>query len=260
MKVLVAGRGFIGKKVVSELRDNHQVKTLDRSGEATFQQDITKKFEIEEDFDVLIHTIGLAPGMHSSGEYENVHVDGTRNLLEAVDAEKVVFLSALGAGSVNHSFFETKREAEKIVVNEAERHTVLRPSTVYGKGNKLLEMIKKAAPTMIFPDIKTLTQPIHVDDLISIIGKSLEQFDQQMLKLGGPEEITVGKMAKKIYRERGFPCILLPAPMILQKAGLTVFSPLPAPFNRENIKLLEQQNTTEVNDAEKILGELKKIR
>lgn len=259
MNVLVAGRGFIGKKVVSELRGNHQVKTLDRSGDATFQQDITEEFSIDEEFDVLIHTIGLAPGMHSSGEYENVHVEGTRNLLEAVDAEKVVFLSALGTGTVEHSFFETKKKAEKIITTESERHTILRPSTVYGRENKLLEMIRKAAPTMVFPNIKTLTQPIHVDDLVSIIGKTLEQFDQQMLNLGGPKKMTVGELGKKIYRERGFPCILLPVPIMFQKAGLTVFSPLPAPFNKENIKLLEQQNTTEVNDAEKILGELKNI-
>jgi len=259
MKVLVAGRGFIGKKVVERLRNTHQVKTLDRGADATFQQDITEEFEIDESFDVLIHTIGLAPGMYGPGEYEEVHVEGTQNLIEAVDAEKVVFLSALGAGKVDHSFFETKREAEKIIVNNSERHTVLRPSTVYGEGNKLLDLIGKAAPTMIFPDIKTLTQPIHVDDVVSVIDKTLEGFDNQVLELGGPEELTVGEMAKKIYNERGFPCVLLPAPMVLQKAGLTVFSPLPSPFNRENIKILEHQNTTNVNDAEKILGQMKPV-
>jgi nucleoside-diphosphate-sugar epimerase len=240
MKVLVAGRGFIGKNVVSKLRDNHEIKTLDKNPDATYQQDITENFEIGEEFDVLIHTVGLAPGMHSPEEYEDVHVNGTRNLLEAVDAEKVIFLSALGAGTVEHSFLETKRRAEKIVKTESEKYTILRPSTVYGRENKLLEMIRRAAPTMVFPDIRTLTQ-------------------QQVLKLGGREEITVGDMAKRIYAERGFPCMLVPVPTVLQKVGLTMFSPLPGPFNREDIKLLQQENTTEINDAEKIMGELKEI-
>jgi len=259
MKVLVAGRGFIGKNVVSKLRENHEVKTLDENPEATYQQDITENFEIGEEFDVLIHTVGLAPGMHSPEEYENVHVNSTRNLLEAVDAEKVIFLSALGAGTVEHSFLETKRRAEKIVKTESEKYTILRPSTAYGRENKLLEMIRRAAPTMVFPDIRTLTQPIHIDDLVSIIEKTLKQFNQQVLKLGGREEITVGDMAKRIYAERGFPCMLVPVPTVLQKVGLTMFSPLPGPFNREDIKLLEQENTTEINDAEKIMGELKEI-
>ena len=259
MKVLVAGRGFIGKKVVEKLRAEHEVKTLDRSPDATFQQDITENFSLEESFDVLIHTIGLAPGMHSPAEYEEIHVRGTENLLEAVDADKIIYLSALGVGKNQHSFFKTKRKAEKIIAGNSEKYTVLRPSTVYGDGNKLLEMIKKAAPTMIFPDIRTETQPIHIDDLTSIVEKTLEDFNQQVLELGGPEKMTVGKMAKKLYRERGFPCILVPAPLFLQRTGLKILSPLPGPFNRENIQLLEHQNTTEVNDAEKILGELKKI-
>lgn len=257
MKVLVAGRGFIGKKIVEKLRSSHQVKTLDRGAEATFQQDITEEFNLDEEFDVLIHTIGLAPGMHSPKEYEQVHVNGTRNLLEGVEADKTVFLSALGAGNVDHSFFNTKREAEKLVASESGDYTILRPSTVYGEDNKLLDLIRKAAPTMVFPNIKTLTQPIHVKDLVSVVEKSLDQFNQQALKLGGPEEMTVGNMAKKIYRNRGFPCMLIPAPLMLQKTGLKVLSPLPGPFNRENIRILEHQNTTNINDAEKILGDLK---
>lgn len=259
MKVLVAGRGFIGKAVVEELRGEHEVKTLDRSPDATFQQDITENFSLEEKFDVVIHTIGLAPGMNSPAEYEEVHVNGTRNLLEAVEADKTVFLSALGSGEVDHSFFTTKREAEKLVASKSERYTILRPSTVYGEGNKLLEIIGKAAPTMLFPDIKTQTQPIHIDDLTEITEKCLDGFENQILELGGPEKMTVSQMAKKIYREKGFPCFIVPAPFVLQKTGLRLLSPLPGPFNRENIRLLEQQNTTDVNDAEKILGKLKEI-
>ena len=259
MKVLVAGRGFIGKKIVERLRGEHEVKTLDRSAEATFQQDITEKFDIDEEFDILIHTIGLAPGMYSSSKYEKVHVKGTENLLEAVKADKTIFMSALGVGKIDHSFFTTKKRAEDLITNKSEKYTILRPSTVYGPGNKLLELIRKAAPTMTFPKIKTKTQPIHIEDLVSITEKSLNNFDNQILELGGPEKMTVGEMAKKIYRERGFPCILIPAPLFLQKTGLKILSPLPGPFNRENIQLLEHQNTTEVNDAEKILGKLKQI-
>lgn len=259
MKILVAGRGFIGKSVVRRLRGKHEVKTLDRSPEATFQQDITEEFSLEDEFDVLIHTVGLAPGMHSPAEYEEVHIQGTKNLVEAVDADKNIFLSALGAGKVDHSYFNTKKECEKIISAKSSDYTILRPSTVYGDGNKLIELIGKAAPTMMFPNIKTETQPIHIDDIASIVEESLEGFNQQMLKLGGPEKITVGEMAKKIYRKRGFPCVLLPAPKFLQRSGLKMLSPLPGPFNEENIQIMEHQNTTDVNDADKILGELKPV-
>lgn len=258
MKVLIAGRGFIGKKAVEKLRESHEVKTLDRNPDATFQQDITEEFSIEEDFDVLIHTIGLAPGMHSETEYRAVNVTGTKNLIEGVDFDKIIYLSALGAGKIDHSFFKTKKEAEKLISNTG-NYTVLRPSTVYGRGNKLLELIGKTSFIRVFPNIKTETQPIHIEDLVEIIEKSLENFDHQILELGGPEEMSVGEMASRIYREKGSSCFLLPSPEILQKTGLKLLSPLPGPFSRENLKLLEQENTTDVNDAEKILGELRKI-
>ncbi|EGQ43285.1 MAG: putative nucleoside-diphosphate-sugar epimerase [Candidatus Nanosalina sp. J07AB43] len=258
MKVLVAGRGFIGKNVVNKLRDKHELKTLDKNPDATYEQDITEPFNIEERFDVLIHTIGLAPGLHSPESYRSVHVQGTENLLDAVECEKVIFVSALGAGEVDHSFFKTKKKAEQIVSQE-DNYTILRPSTVYGNGNKILGLMRKMAPLMIFPNIQTETQPIHIEDLAALVEKTLDGFNQQILELGGPEKMTIGKMAKKIYQERGFPCVLIPAPLILQKTGITILSPLPGPFNRGNIRLLEHQNATEANDAEKILGKLKAI-
>jgi NADH dehydrogenase len=259
MKVLIAGNGFIGRKIAEELRDSHEIKTLDRSGDATFTQDITEKFSLDEEFDVIFHTIGLAPGMHSEKEYEKVHVEGTENLLEAVDSDKIVYLSALGTGKIDHSFFRTKQEAEKIIKNSGRKFTIVRPSTVYGRGNKLLEMMRKAAPTMVFPNLKTETQPIHIDDLGEILGRCVENFDSQVLEVGGPESMEMDELAKKIYRERGFPCFLVPVPDSIQKTGLKLLDPLPGPFNRENIELLEHQNTTSFNDAEEILGELREI-
>lgn len=258
MKILVAGNGFIGRNVVEKLREKHLVKTLDRKN-GTYQQDITEKFSIKEEFDVLIHTIGLAPGMHSSEAYREVHVEGTRNLVKGVDAGKIIFLSALKADEIDHSFFQTKKETEEIIKNSESDYTILRPSTVYGKGNKLLDLMRKAAPTRVFPDIKTRTQPIHIEDLVEMISRSVEEFSGETLELGGPEKMTSGELARKIYREEGYSCTLIPVPRLIQKTGLVLLDPFPGPFNRENIELLKHENTTEVNDAEKVLGELKKL-
>jgi NADH dehydrogenase len=257
MKILVAGTGFIGSRIVEQLEGGHEVKTLDRRG-GDFQVDITEEFEIDEEFDVLYHTIGLAPGMKSRELYEKVHVDGTRNLLDAVESDKVVYISALGVGEVEHSFFQTKEEAEELIKDSSNNYTIIRPSTVYGEGNKLLEMMKKGAPFRVFPNIKTETQPIHIDDLAEILKRSAKEFDGETLELGGPEVMTVGELARKLYREEGFSCLLLPMPRILQETGIKLV-PLSGPFSDENIQLLRQQNTVEENDTEMILGNLRRI-
>ena len=258
MKVLVAGRGFIGKNIVSKLRDNHEVKTLDKNPGATYQQDITEPFDIQESFDILVHTIGLAPGLHSPRSYRSVHVEGTENLLDAVKCDKVIFVSALGAGEVDHSFFKTKKKAEQIV-SQTHNYTIIRPSTVYGEGNKILDLMRNTAPLMIFPNMKAETQPIHVEDVTEIIEKSLENFNKETLKIAGPETMKIADIAEKLYGEKGFPCIRVPVPSWFQKSLLTALTPLPGPFNKEDYRLLTQENTTMANDAEDILENLREI-
>ncbi|MFB6215417.1 MAG: NAD-dependent epimerase/dehydratase family protein [Candidatus Aenigmatarchaeota archaeon] len=255
MKVLVAGRGFIGEAIGKRLEGKHDVKYLDRS-EADFVQDVTEGFSLEEEFDVLIHTIGLAPGFSTPREYREVHVEGTRNLLEGVKADKVVFLSALKAGEVNHSFFRTKREAEKMVENSEKQHVIVRPSTVYGEGNKLLEMMKKLGFTRVFPDISTRTQPIMIQDLAEIVEKLLEK--EGIFRIAGPDKITLGELARQVYREEGYNCFLVPYPQFLLEMKLSLLAFLPPPFQKENIRILRHENTTDENDAEELI-ELQKV-
>lgn len=258
MKILVAGKGFIGSQVGNALeKKDHEVKYLDRT-DADFEQDITQRFEIEEEFDVLIHTIGLAPGFFSAKDYYRIHIGGTRNLLNAINADKVVYLSALGAGDVDHSFFRTKREAERIIQNSDMEHTILRPSTVYGEGNRLLDLMKNTAPTRLFPNIKTETQPIHREDLVDIISQVTEGYENETLDIAGKKQISIGELAKHLYNEKGYRCYLLPVPQFLVELSLVLLSFLPPPFQKENIKILRSSNTTENNDAAK-LTELKNI-
>ena len=257
MKILVAGTGFIGSKIVEKLEKDHEVKTLDRCS-ADYQIDITEGFDIEERFDVAFHTIGLAPGMNRPEAYRQVHVEGTKNVLERVKTDKIVYLSALKAGEIKHSFSQTKKQVEDLIKDSEVEYTIVRPSTVYGEGNKLLDMIRRSALLRVFPDIKTKTQPIHIGDLTKILVRSIEEFDGRVLEVAGSEEMTVGQLAKKIYSEEGFKCVLLPAPRFFQETGLRLI-PFSGPFSTENIALLRHQNTVEQNSAEEILGELRKI-
>lgn len=257
MKVLVAGNGFIGRNLVEALRENHTVKTLDRSN-GTYEQDITEAFEIDEEFDVVFHTVGLAPGIYGEKKYRKVHVKGTENLVNAVDADKFVYISASGAGEVDHSYFRTKKEAEDIVKNRSRNYTVFRPSTVYGEGNKLLEMIGKASVTRLFPDFSSVLQPIHIDDLVKLLERSMEEFDGETLEVAGPEEMSLTELAERIYSVRGRSLYPVPFTETVTKLGLRI-SPLPGPFSSENIELLNQKNRIKVNDAEDELDSLKTV-
>ena len=257
MKILVAGNGFIGRNLVQALREDHTVKTLDLE-KATFEQDITESFDIEEKFDVVFHTVGLAPGMHTAKKYRKVHVEGTRNLLKAVEAEKFVYISALGVREVEHNYFRTKKEAEDLVKNLSKNYTVFRPSTVFGKGNKLLEMIGKASRTRIFPNFSTEMQPIHIDDFTELLVRSVEEFDGETLEVAGPDKLSLGELAERIYALRGRKCYRVPFVENFASLGLK-FSPFPGLLSSENLELLKQRNTVDYNDAEEVLGSLRTV-
>lgn len=249
---MVAGKGFIGGAVGERLGKDHEVKYLDRSN-GYYQRDATESFEIEEEFDVLIHTIGLAPGFASEENYNQVHVEGTENLINGVKCDKIIYLSALGVGKVDHSFFETKEKAEELIKDSGKDYTIIRPSTVYGPGNKLLELIRKFAPTRVFPNLPTETQPILRKDLMEMISKTVEEFNDRTLNAAGPEKFSLGEMARRIYKEEGYRCLLVPFPLFLLKLHLYLLNFLGPPFMKENIEIVKSSNSTEDNDAENIV-------
>jgi NADH dehydrogenase len=258
MKILIAGNGFIGEYLRKKLEKDHKIKSLSRK-DADFNQDITEVFEIEEEFELLINTVGLAPGFYSKEEYTEIHVEGTKNLLNAVEADKVIHISALKAGKIDNSFFETKRQSEKIVQESGMNYTIIRPSTVYGEGNKLLEDIESLSFTRVFPDIRTKTQPITIDDLSEVVNACLDDHDGDVIRAGGPEKMTIGNLARIIYNQNGCKCVLIPYPQFLLEVKLIGLSFLPPPFQKENIEILRNDNTTKENDAAEIV-DLNKIK
>jgi len=258
MKVLVAGKGFIGERIGESLE--HDVEYLSRSS-GDIEQDITEGFELEKDFDVLIHTIGLEPGRYNREEYEKVHVDGTENLLEAIEPEKTVYISALGVEDGKHPYMQTKKQAEELVKDRS-AYTVLRPSIVFGKENTALKRIADKFPFLVFPKISVRMQPIHIDDLVDIAVNSVESYDNQTLELGGPEVMPIYEMFRRYYRQTGRIFVGVPCPDFVPFYGLKMVSMLPIQspsFSRQNLELLSDNVVDGENDAEKVLDELKRI-
>lgn len=254
MDILVAGKGFLGKSIGENLsQEGHNVEYLDRT-RGDYHIDITKEFGIDKEFDVLYHCIGLAPGFSTELDYRKVHVDGTRNLMKGVKTDKIVYLSAIGVGDIDHSYFNTKEEAEELIKQSGIDYTIVRPSTVLGEGNKLLDSIRDLAFTRVFPNIPSKMQPIAQDELVEILHRCLDDYSGEILKVAGDEEVSVGELAKSIYREEGYSCHMVPFPVFMTEMGLLGLRFLPPPFLPENRVLFKMDNTLDENDADRILS------
>lgn len=244
MKYLVIGKGFIGSALGNRLEG--EVKYLDRST-GKYQQDVTEEFEIEEEFDVVYHTVGLAPGFATRKQYEKVHIQGTENILNAVKTDKIIYISALNP-KLDHPFFQTKKKAEELIRESDIKHTILRPSTVIGEGNKLLETIRDTSFLRVFPKVTTRMQPISIEDLIDCMIYVKDKRDNETLNLAGPEKMTVSEMAEKLYAQEGRDCGIIPLPEGFLAAFIKTFGYVNMPpLIRDNHTLMGADNTTDEN-------------
>ena len=176
-KVIVTGaNGFLGSWVTRTLvEQGHEVFALvrEKSDLSELQGvecqylygDVTDSHSLEKPFhgmDSVFHLAGLiAYTPHERKKMELVNVEGTQNVVDAVqsqDVRKLVHLSsvvAVGAGfrpeqvlneeseyniaHLNLGYFETKRKAEQIVVEATKARridsVILNPSTIYGRGD-----------------------------------------------------------------------------------------------------------------------------
>jgi nucleoside-diphosphate-sugar epimerase len=91
-----------------------------------------------------------------SQTYDRVHVQGTRNVVEAAQAERVrrvemlSFLRARpGCGSPYH---ESKWEAEEITRSSGLDYTILKSGMIYGRGDHMLDHLSRGLRTFrVFP-------------------------------------------------------------------------------------------------------------
>ncbi|HEY8271471.1 MAG TPA: NAD-dependent epimerase/dehydratase family protein [Pseudobdellovibrionaceae bacterium] len=177
MKVLVTGaNGFLGSWLTQALvKQGHEVFALVRAqsnlselkdvacnyvyGDITDLESLYKSFA---GIDTVFHLAGLIAYKRSDrAKMEKINVFGTENVIDACLTKKVrklVFVSsvvAVGAGftpeevlheespynieHLNLGYFETKRAAEKLVINAYKnKHldcVIVNPSTIYGKGD-----------------------------------------------------------------------------------------------------------------------------
>lgn len=255
MKALVTGAtGFVGSWLTQKLLDlGHDVTILSRSGESVLQHarlkiakgDITNLESLvsaTKNHDHVFHLAGLIgysralrPAMYQ------VNVIGTSNVIKACEANrisKLFFMSsvtAIGAGKTSeevldeHStynvgdldlgYFETKREAERLVVAAHRQGRVqvymANPSTIYGPGDaekgSRKTQIKVAQGKMPFYTSGGVGV-IHVEDVISACLKILEIGRPAERYILTSENITIKELFNTIAEEAGVnaPAIYLP--------------------------------------------------
>lgn len=214
MRVAITGAtGFVGGQLATRLSsEGHEVVRLGRrsTGEGIIKASLDEVEQLAIAFagcQAVAHCAGINREIDGQS-FRRVHVDGTRNVVEAArraGVEKIALMSFLRARpDCDSPYHESKWAAEEIVRECGLDYTIMKAGVVYGRGDHMLDHLSHAFHT--FPvfalvgfEEKTV-RPLAVEDLIHVMRASLidRRLKRQTIALVGPEEIFLSEAVRRV--------------------------------------------------------------
>ena len=175
-----------------------------------------------------------------------MHVQLPRRLAQACAAanlHRVVHVSAIGAdASAPSRYLRSKAGGEAALASKALDLTVLRPSVMFGDGDRFLTLFARLQA--IFPVIPLAGagarfQPVWVDDVATAIVRCLDDRTTigQTFECCGPEVYTLKQLMQIAGRCSGHPRPIIELPALLGRlqAGLMEWLPGEPLMSRDNL-------------------------
>ena len=212
--ILVTGAGgFVGSYLLKRLSAaGHPVRALVRSRSdferirsasvAACRLELTDPISLHaalEGVEQIVHLAGTFREL-GRGTFDVAHQNGTRRLLEAAkgaNVKHVIYISTLGAAPDRiYPYVRSKWLAEGEVRGSGLPFTILRPSLLFGEGDRFLTPLTRLlrkSPYAFIPGYERLRcQPLWVGDLVTCLMRIVESRvgKGEVIPLAGPEQIT----------------------------------------------------------------------
>jgi uncharacterized protein YbjT (DUF2867 family) len=285
MKVIsiFGGTGFIGTELINQLvkmpvkiivftRKKKKANHLKLLPKVTILEISSKNFLSDnlEGSDIIINLVGILHE-HQNVKFSMAHEDFVTKLIKAAlkqNIKRLIHLSALGVSKTSGSrYLYSKYKTELVIRNKFKSHdwTILRPSIVFGPNDKFINLFKifvRFLPVIFLVSPKSEFQPIHVDDLVDIIIKTIADKKTYMktYNLGGPKKFTLYEIVKLITKcdKKSNVVISLNKTMSYLFVRLLMLSPVKI-ITTDNLKSMETSNTVMKNDAYSFKRSLKAL-
>jgi NADH dehydrogenase len=160
--------------------------------------------------DAVVNLVGILHGREA--DFERVHAQLPRRLAQAcagAGVNRVVHVSAIGADAKAPSrYLRSKAAGEAALATKGLDLTVLRPSVVFGEGDRFLTTfarLQALLPVVAIPAPQARFQPVWVDDLAAAIVRSLDDRSTigETIECGGPEVLTLEELVRIAGRASG---------------------------------------------------------
>ncbi len=290
MKVVVTGAaGFVGghtvaalvsrgHKVIGLLRGKVPAELQDSDGAEYFGGvDVTDPSTLSPEHfdgaDAIVHLVGIIAEQPPLQTFARIHVQGTRNVVEAArkaGVKRIVYLSAIGAKpDAAAEYSRTKYAAEQIVQASGIAYTILRPSIILGKNGEFAAQMKELVrygglpfklPVPVIPvpgSGDNLFQPLFVDDLTACIAMSVSgpQSENKTIEVGGAARVSFNQVVEAFESAEQVKKPLLHLPLDLLSLVAPIVEKLPKPpFSGDQLKNLRIDNVADLEPMRATFG------
>jgi uncharacterized protein YbjT (DUF2867 family) len=281
--LILGGTGFVGAHVCEKLAREgwHITVPTRRRGNAQHLQHLPMLTVLELDVhdemvltrvvaghDAVVNLVAILHG--SKAAFDKVHVALPQKLARAClggRVKQVVHISALGADAQNYQaapslYLRSKGQGEAALMQAAGGNatssgfdlTVLRPSVIFGAGDKFLNLfaaLQKVFPVMPLAGAQARFQPVWVHDVAAAVVKSLEAPpgpSPRVLELVGPDVFTLKELVQLsaqlsgVRQGRGRPVIGLPLWMGRLQARMMALAPGEPLMSLDNLDSMQVDN------------------
>ncbi len=236
--ILVTGAtGTLGKEVVKQLaqkkasfrclvRQSPKAKELEKIGADLCYGDVTDQASLKEAMDkvtavISCHSLGL-PKKNGPSCWE-VDYQANINLIEQLQENgggKFVYVSAMGVNIKSiFSLFKAKFAIETALKVSGLDYTIFRPSGFFSDFTMTADMIQKyhIYPAMGYGNDRI--QGIHQADIATCTIDALhnKKASNKTFEMGGPEVLTLKRIAELYSAILGYKVRILPVPPGVQK-------------------------------------------
>lgn len=274
-RVLITGAtGYVGRRLTHRLLDagGYRVRLLVRNRHKV-QVAVAGKAEIIEGS--TFDTAALAAALegvdtafyliHSMGEgadYRRLDRQSAENFRAACIAAGVrliVYLGGLGIKESASRHLLSRIETGEILSAEPDRiRTIwLRAGAIIGSGSASFEIIRNLVqklPVMIAPRwVRTKTQPVGIDDVLSYLQQSIElDLPENLMVDIGSDQLSFAEMLAQAGELMGLKRLLLPVPVLSPKLSsywLILFTPIPYRLASALVEGLKSETVVQNDNA-----------
>lgn len=279
MILVTGGTGFVGSHLIKRMRqeglpvraivrDPDKARALNNLGVDVVKGDVSDTDSLEKatiGVERIIHLVGIIQEA-AGATFQRVHVDGTRNLLDAARKSGVrhfFYQSALGTRpNAKSEYHKSKWAAEELVRASGISFTILRPSLIYGPGDqftiRLSEMIRLSPVLPIIGSGRSKVQPIFIDDVATCIVTAVTSDCclNEIYEIGGPDQLTYEEVTVAIADAMGVKRPTLHLPLFFMKSMATVLKavlPKP-PVTTDQLIMLQEDTVCTMRDIRDAFG------